>query len=118
MPAQVLDQPSQTAESGALLEAPEADRFWTLYRSTRLLALTRPVSEEEEEILAIIARRMEQALGLDPAEAGRQATRALFAYRDEWLHGELALELPPADIARLLDTIAVDGLDQIAALPP
>jgi lauroyl/myristoyl acyltransferase len=89
---------------------PSGDAFWAAYRGACLVALAQPVSEIEQARLAPVAQRMSEYLGLSPEAAAYQSRRALFCYRQEWIHAEMALELPPAAITTLVDSVEVAGL--------
>jgi lauroyl/myristoyl acyltransferase len=106
-----MDQSGGTARATELQDGAFAsgDAFWAAYRGACFVALAQPVSAIEQDRLGPIAQRMGDYLGLSPEAAAYQARRALFCYRQEWIHSEMALELPPAAITTLVDSVEVEG---------
>src|SRR5690348_10207953 len=107
-----MDQSGGTARATELRDGAfvSGDAFWRAYGSACLGALGQPVSDIERDRLGPCAPRISYYLGLSLAAAAYQSRRALYCYRQEWLHLEMALELPPAAITTLIDSVEVEGL--------
>ncbi|HEX7082519.1 MAG TPA: hypothetical protein VF186_00205 [Gaiellaceae bacterium] len=86
------------------------------YAAARLTGRSAPLDPRfEEPALARARRRLAAWLGLDPPDADEQARRCLLLQRDRRVHEVLALRARPALLRRLVDGVAVDGLDAAAS---
>jgi lauroyl/myristoyl acyltransferase len=93
-------------------EVMRQDDFWRRYSSLRALGLGYPV-EGDEGVVGGVASVLESWLGLDTVAATHHAGRWTLLRRDAALHEMLARRLAPADLAALLDTVSVEGIENI-----
>src|SRR5512132_898039 len=74
------------------------------YLEARLEALAQPLGPEPGPYeLEETAAEMSAALGLEPSDAAKEATRALLFLRDYRFHQRLANNAPPGDLMALID---------------
>jgi hypothetical protein len=79
------------------------------YLEARLEALAQPLDREPGPYeLEETAAEMSAALGLEPSDAAKEATRALLFLRDYRFHQRLANNAPPGDLMALIDGLPGD----------
>jgi hypothetical protein len=96
--AHAIGMPSQPRDRASYLEA-------------RLGALAQPLDREPgPHELEETAAEMSAALGLEPSDAAKEATRALLFLRDYRFHQRLVNSAPPGDLMALIDGLRDPGL--------
>jgi len=79
------------------------------YLEARLGALAQPLDREPgPHELKETGAEMSAALGLEPSDAAREATRALLFLRDYRFHQRLVNNAPPSDLMALIDGLPGD----------
>ena len=79
--------------------------------------MAQPFDPVTETMVTQIARKIEGYLGLQAADAVRQARRSVFAHRDRLFHEMLMLDLAPERLHDPLDAMVVQGIEHVANVP-
>ena len=95
-------------------DASRQNDFWRRYSGLRALGLAYPVEGDESAINGV-TDVFQSWLGLEQTAATYHADRWGLLRRDAAMHETLARRLAPEDLASLLDTVEVEGLNYIEA---
>src|SRR6266516_2197910 len=87
------------------------DPLWDAYCGARFMALGAPTTDLEQAAEQRARETLASCLDLDAAAATYQASRCVLFRRELVLHDFLAINIAPAALNQILDTIEVVGLE-------